>query len=433
MPKVRAPIATRLRSRVKNETELQPVKLERKDQLNQDDIMFLPRIDTDIYMDELQSPLSFVRGTSEERNQFVKTEENRMSQSFGNDYKSTLTMSNFYSAKISPPVPSKRTRHLKIQVKSPANKLPSKTYLSDTQTPSPTLTRYSIPPSPSPSISSLNSTPTPTPTKRAPSNAKKRIASMKGRDKKSNQNIPQLTTTTTSTPTQLMFAAAAEAKTSSKTKSKPAGKKSLPKQALKIQPIEDKPTIPLPLSKKLPVYIKMDSKDKEREYWRRQRRVFIHSRFVTNEEGVSVAKTVYSNLSIGPSNRMITSFQGNIANFRTKLRRVIDAHSKPFNVTKDYLLNTDNSKVIRDITEKMTDTVLKKIWGHWIMNPFVDTELFYADKPSVDLLRDVTVKILILQLKEHYNIITAKAARSEMRKLDLISRTINLPDTHDSY
>lgn len=30
MPKVRAPIATRLRSRVKNETELQPVKLERK-------------------------------------------------------------------------------------------------------------------------------------------------------------------------------------------------------------------------------------------------------------------------------------------------------------------------------------------------------------------------------------------------------------------
>ncbi|KAI8064932.1 hypothetical protein BDF21DRAFT_427433 [Thamnidium elegans] len=177
----------------------------------------------------------------------------------------------------------------------------------------------------------------------------------------------------------------------------------------------------------------MDSKDKEREYWRRQRRVFIHSRFVTNEEGVSVAKTVYSNLSIGPSNRMITSFQGNIANFRTKLRRVIDAHSKPFNVSKDYLLNTDDSKVICDITEKMTDTILKKIWGHWIMKPFVDTEVFYADKPSVDLLRYVTVKILIIQLKEHYNIITAKIARSEMRKLDLISRTINLPDTDDSY
>lgn len=30
MPKVRAPIATRLRSRVRNETELRPVKLEHK-------------------------------------------------------------------------------------------------------------------------------------------------------------------------------------------------------------------------------------------------------------------------------------------------------------------------------------------------------------------------------------------------------------------
>lgn len=77
----------------------------------------------------------------------------------------------------------------------------------------------------------------------------------------------------------------------------------------------------------------------------------------------------------------------------------------------------------------MTDKILKSIWEHWIMNPFVDTELFYADKPSVDLLKDITVKIMIIHMKELYGILSAKAARTEMKKLDLISRTLNLPDS----
>lgn len=309
-------------------------------------------------MDELQSPLSFVRGSSEERNQFIKSEDKRMSQSFGADYKSTLTMSSFYSAKISPPVPSKRTRHLNIQVKSPANK--PKHYSSDTQTPSPILTRYSVPPSPSPSISSVNSIPTPISTKKAPSSAKKRINSMKGKDKKTikSPTIPQPTSALT--PAQSMLTTVPK----KSTKSKPAKKNSTAitnttTTTTKQQPLneqhsyEDQPTVPLPLSRKLPVYIKMSPKDKEKEYWRRQRRVFVHSRFVTNEEGVVIAKTVYSNLSISPSNRMITSFQGNIANFRTKLRKSLESHSKVFNMSKEYLSETDETKMIQEVTEKV--------------------------------------------------------------------------------
>jgi hypothetical protein len=81
----------------------------------------------------------------------------------------------------------------------------------------------------------------------------------------------------------------------------------------------------------------------------------------------------------------------------------------------------------------MNQTTLKSIWDHWIADPFVDTKLFYdtANKTSVDLLRDVTVKLLIIHFKEHYDIYSARQSRVEMRKLDLLSRTIVLPDTSD--
>jgi hypothetical protein len=117
--------------------------------------------------------------------------------------------------------------------------------------------------------------------------------------------------------------------------------------------VESVPTVPLPMSRKLPVYIKMDAKDKEREYWRRQRRVFVHSRFLTNDEGVQVAKSVYSNLSIGPTNRMVISMQGNIANFRTKLRRIFISQTKKFNISKEYIGDTKEDQLIKELTLKV--------------------------------------------------------------------------------
>lgn len=247
-------------------------------------------------MDELQTPLSFVRGSEEERHRFLMEEDAVMSHSFGSDYKSIQT-SSFYLARVTPPVPSKRTRHLKIQTPK---------YVSDalTLTPSPTATRYTTTCSPSPSISSSLS-PTPTP-------------SIK--------------------------------------KSKPIIKKTPTKKKRKTmdEAEQQEATVPLPLSSKLPVYIKMDAKEKEREYWRRQRRVFVNSRFLTNEEGVVVAKTVYSNLSIHPDNRMVTSFQGNIGNFRTKLRRTFSSQADKYNMTKDYIIQTDKAEILHMLRSKVS-------------------------------------------------------------------------------
>lgn len=275
-------------------------------------------------MDELQSPLSFVRGTDEDRHRFLMEEDAVMTHSFGSDYKSSINTSNFYLARVTPPVPSKRTRHLKIQTKSPINSR----YSTDTLTPSPTATRYTSP-SHSPCVSSLSPTPTPI--------IKKKIV----------PKVKKVTKPTTLTPTQLILAAA------KLQKSKVTGKKSTPVKYSPNDDIEPIPVIPLPLSTKLPVYIKMDAKEKEREYWRRQRRVFVNSRFLTNEEGVVVAKTVYSNLSIQADNRMVTSFQGNIGNFRTKLRRTFISQADKFNMTKEYVKDTNDTKMMHDIKSKV--------------------------------------------------------------------------------
>lgn len=79
----------------------------------------------------------------------------------------------------------------------------------------------------------------------------------------------------------------------------------------------------------------------------------------------------------------------------------------------------------------MNDGILKHIWEHWIVDPFVDAEKFYSDKKSVNILREVTVKLMIIHFKEQFNILSPKQARTEMRKLDLISRTLKLPQSSE--
>lgn len=79
----------------------------------------------------------------------------------------------------------------------------------------------------------------------------------------------------------------------------------------------------------------------------------------------------------------------------------------------------------------MNDGILKLIWEHWIADPFVDVENFYSDKKSVNLLRGVTVKLMIIHYKEQFNLYSPKQARTEMRKLDLISRTLKLPQSSE--
>ncbi len=76
----------------------------------------------------------------------------------------------------------------------------------------------------------------------------------------------------------------------------------------------------------------------------------------------------------------------------------------------------------------MTDKMLNYVWCHWISDPYVNVEEFYSSTSAVNLLRNITVKIMIIHLKEYYNILSPKEARTEMRKLDILSRKINLPE-----
>ncbi|KAI9317744.1 hypothetical protein BX666DRAFT_1667468 [Dichotomocladium elegans] len=69
-------------------------------------------------------------------------------------------------------------------------------------------------------------------------------------------------------------------------------------------------------------------KAKEKEYWRRQRRVFLRSRFITNEEAIAIAHSVYTTSAIAPSDRMVITFQANIANFRSKWRKLLKEVAK---------------------------------------------------------------------------------------------------------
>jgi hypothetical protein len=77
-------------------------------------------------MDELHSPLSFVRGTTEELDKYFSQEQERLLQAFGNQYNPNIKISTFYQAQVSPPIPSKRTRHQSSDKKQQANSTPSK-------------------------------------------------------------------------------------------------------------------------------------------------------------------------------------------------------------------------------------------------------------------------------------------------------------------
>ncbi|CAO3619084.1 unnamed protein product [Mucor hiemalis] len=282
MPKERAPISTRLRNKDKNigTTALAkeaPLENSRKENLElvtnnslENNTVFSPRVDTDIYLDELQSPLSFVRGLEEEKAQFLKDEDELMSQSFGSDYKSTLNTSTFYHARISAPVPSKRTKNRKASSSTNNRSLSIRESMSRIKLPFPMVNSKIKARSISPSTRSSTPTPspTPTPTPTIPASA-----------------LEASKTTSTLKAKKLVSSTMQPSKTNNHREviaKKEAG-------PTNIQLVNTS-LVPLPQCKKLPVYIKMDAKDKEREYWRRQRRLFVHSRFLTNEEGVAVAK-----------------------------------------------------------------------------------------------------------------------------------------------
>lgn len=66
-------------------------------------------------MDELHSPLSFVRGTTEERDNYLSEEQERLFQAIGHYYEPSSRMSTFYQAQMPPSVSLKGTRYQSSQ------------------------------------------------------------------------------------------------------------------------------------------------------------------------------------------------------------------------------------------------------------------------------------------------------------------------------
>lgn len=79
----------------------------------------------------------------------------------------------------------------------------------------------------------------------------------------------------------------------------------------------------------------------------------------------------------------------------------------------------------------MTESVLKSVWDYWIEDPYIDENEFYECEASVSLLKEVTVQAVICHYKEKYELISPPEYVEEMKRLDRITRALNLPECEE--
>lgn len=104
--------------------------------------------------------------------------------------------------------------------------------------------------------------------------------------------------------------------------------------------------IPIPLSPTIPEDTDMDKKDKHEEYCRRQRRLFVHSRYINDEEAALVAMSVYSSQYIGPNDQLVRLLQRNFNRYRMKLKRIFDDLSRIINISKRMIMKDEKKMKI---------------------------------------------------------------------------------------
>ncbi|OAD73055.1 hypothetical protein PHYBLDRAFT_169313 [Phycomyces blakesleeanus NRRL 1555(-)] len=161
--------------------------------------------------------------------------------------------------------------------------------------------------------------------------------------------------------------------------------------------------------------ISSDKKALEREYWRRQRRVFLRTRFITDKEATYIARKVYHNTTISSNYRFITSFLSNMANYRTKWRKGLKRIAKKLSVSKEQVID---------------HSMLDSIWKYWITDPYVDPDLFYSNNDSVARLAAITVCAVYFTLRVMHGHMKEGQYRKALRELDSFGMTcsISLPD-----
>lgn len=112
----------------------------------------------------------------------------------------------------------------------------------------------------------------------------------------------------------------------------------------------------VPLKQDAPVLddTAMNSKAKEKEYWRRQRRVFVRSRFITDDEATVIANSVYKSEPVNSKHRFVQTLQSNVANFRSKWRKHLKERAEQLKIPKEVVENPDTEQLRKAVAEKVT-------------------------------------------------------------------------------
>ncbi|ORY93275.1 hypothetical protein BCR43DRAFT_496640 [Syncephalastrum racemosum] len=244
---------------------------------------------------------------------------------------------------------------------------------------------------------------------------------------KSNLGRPTATTTTTTT------GAAGAPATSSTSTPAPSSISGTPGPAARRGPEYAYPreSLKVPLTPEEPVQddARLSAKEKEKEYWRRQRRVFVRSRFITNDEACAIANSVYVSQPVDPGNRIVETFQANIANFRSKWRKIIKDRVGELNLTREDIVSRSEQDLLELVTPRVDRQMLEKIWNHWLSDPFVDQFAFYNDPQAVQALTTATIHALAVTVRHHYGLLKERDFRRLLDDLDKYTRDMNLPDS----
>ncbi|KAI8378448.1 hypothetical protein BD560DRAFT_50236 [Blakeslea trispora] len=355
-------------------------------------------------MDELYSPLSFVRGTDQERKAFLRDEQNRTYRSFGNMYQPHIKRSTFYSAQVAAPVRSKRTQHQSNQ-NSPTRLFPRIRLTHSAKPPIPSLA-YPI----SQMSSSDNSSSGISQSSRSScSRSSSQSSSLSSHG--SSHIISGKRVDHRIHPTHHRQ------------------DKQTPKK-LNLQEIslrqDELPSL-LPIDVICNQKLAETSADLDQLFWRCQCRAFILSRYISDEEAIGFAKSVYNDESITPSSHQIVSLQENLKKFRARLKTTILSYHNALRITIEKLTENNQTALEGKIRKLMSEQILKSIWDYWLVSPFVNGNAFHADKRSSVLLRTVTVKLATVYFKEYYQLYSAEQARQELQAIDLLTRTLELP------
>ncbi|KAI7872853.1 hypothetical protein BDF14DRAFT_1992321 [Spinellus fusiger] len=171
-----------------------------------------------------------------------------------------------------------------------------------------------------------------------------------------------------------------------------------------------------------------DQKLLEKEYWRRQRRIFLRTRFITDEEAADIAQEVYPDKDYTSHYRSIASFLSNMANYRTRWRKNLRRIAKRISVVKEQIESMPESCFLDYIAGQIDHQALETVWKYWITEPYVEPNAFYANSDSVDRLTAITACAVYFTIRVMHGYIKEGQYRKALKELDSygLSRMLTL-------